>query len=419
MPEPRRIIFFNRFFYPDHSATSELLSDVAFALAERGFKVSVVASRQRYDAAKADLAASETVRSVEIKRVWTSRRGRSQLGGRSIDYLTYYASAAWHLLRSAQRGDVIVAKTDPPLLSVVLAPLAMLKGAHRVNWLQDVFPEVAERLGAGGFIGRQLARVARPIRNWSLRSATLNVAVGEGMAAYLMEQRIPRRLITVINNWADASLIRPHDEQENELRRAWIPAGRFVVCYAGNLGRAHDMDTILSAMTLLQDRGVISPAAAAARVLFLFVGGGAKRPTLEREAVRRGLTNFRMRPYQPKVRLSETLGLGDVHLVSLDPRLEGLVVPSKFYGIAAAARPILFVGSPLGEIARAIAHHRCGYSAAPGDGEALADRILELAGNPRIRADMGARARQAYEAHWDKEQALAKWEAVLRAASKG
>ena len=189
-----------------------------------------------------------------------------------------------------------------------------------------------------------------------------------------------------------------------------------MVCYAGNLGRAHDIETVLSAMTLLQDRAVMSPTDPAAKVMFLFVGGGAKRAKLEREAMRRALTNFRMRPYQPKERLAETLGVGDVHLVSLDPRLEGLIVPSKFYGIAAAGRPTIFVGSPLGEIARTIAHYHCGYTVSPGDGGALVDRILELASNSDLCSEMGARAREAFETHWDKKQALARWEEVIVAA---
>ena len=99
--------------------------------------------------------------------------------------------------------------------------------------------------------------------------------------------------------------------------------------------------------------------------------------------------------------------------MSLDPRLEGLIVPSKFYGIAAAGLPTIFVGSSLGEIARTLAHYRCGYIVSPGNGEALAERILELAGNRELRFEMGERARKAFEALWDKKQALVKWEEVL------
>ena len=105
-------------------------------------------------------------------------------------------------------------------------------------------------------------------------------------------------------------------------------------------------------------------------------------------------------------------------MVSLNPKLEGLIVPSKFYGIAAAGRPTIFIGSPLGEIARTLAHYRCGYTVPPGDGEALADRILELASNRALCSEMGERAREAFEAHWDKNHALAKWHEVLLGVGK-
>ena len=220
----------------------------------------------------------------------------------------------------------------------------------------------------------------------------------------------------VINNWADGSIVAPLPLEENDLRKEWVPGDRFVVCYAGNLGRVHDVDTMLAAMTLLQERAKNSPSDLAAKIMFVFIGGGAKRALLEREALKRGLTNFRMRPYQPKERLGETLGVGDVHLVSLDPALEGLIVPSKFYGIAAAGRPTIFIGAKHGEIARLLEANGCGFTVPSGDGEALADRILELAGDRNLCATLGARGRFAFEREWDKEQALAKWEDLLRSA---
>ena len=235
------------------------------------------------------------------------------------------------------------------------------------------------------------------------------------MAERLRALGLPPDKIKVIGNWADCALITPLSAEDSALRKEWIQGDRFVVGYAGNLGRAHDVDTVLSAMTLLQDRAVMSPADPAASVTFLFVGGGAKWAKLEREATRRTLTNFRARPYQPKEQLSETLGVGDVHLVSLNPGLEGLIVPSKFYGIAAAGRPTIFIGSRGGEIARILEENGCGFTVAPGDGEALTERILALAGDRDLSASMGARARMAFERQWHKERALAEWEALLQA----
>src|SRR5947199_279632 len=190
---PRRVLFVNRFFHPDHSATSQMLSDLAFHLAARGWRVEVVTSRQRYDDAAARLASRETVSGVAVKRVWSARFGRGFLPSRAIDYATFYASAFLALLRRASRETTIVALTDPPLISVVAAMAAMLRGATLINWTQDLFPEIAEALGM------RALRVLRRARDWSLRRARTNVALGDSMAA-----RLPNAI--VIHNWADAAL---------------------------------------------------------------------------------------------------------------------------------------------------------------------------------------------------------------------
>ena len=413
-----RVIFINRYFHPDLSATSEILSELAFGLSKLGMSVTVVTSRLRYQDGKALYSPSEIIRGVQIYRVWTSQLGRFLLLGRSLDYLSFLFTAGWRSWRLARAGDVIVAKTDPPLLSVIAAPIVRLRGAKLVNWLQDIFPEVAEALNVGGRLGRVAFRLLRPIRNWSLRAADINVVVGEGMAERLKGLGIDGQKIRIIQNWADGTLIVPIEPKQNALRTSWVPNGRFLVGYAGNLGRAHDVATIIEAMTLLHERAAkSSPDDIARRIMFVFVGGGAQRARLEREVLQRGLTNVRLCPYQPRERLSETLGSADLHLVSLNPKLEGLIVPSKFYGIAAAGRPTLFIGGLDGEIARLIDEYGCGFTVAPGDGNGLANRILQLAQDPQLCATLGARARAAFEEHWDKSRAVTKWEEVLKAVA--
>src|ERR1039458_3321864 len=139
-----RVIFLNRYFYPDHSATSQMLSDLAFFLAGAGHAVCVVTSCQRYDDAAAVLPARELIDGVEVHRVRTTRFRRDKLVGRAARYATFYLAAGWRLWRIARAGDVIVAKTDPPLISVVAALVARGRGAPVGNSAQDVFPAVAE-----------------------------------------------------------------------------------------------------------------------------------------------------------------------------------------------------------------------------------------------------------------------------------
>jgi glycosyltransferase involved in cell wall biosynthesis len=415
-----KLIFVNRYFHPDHSATSQMLSDLAFALADRGQVVCVITSQQRYDAPTERLPAKETVKGVSVHRLWTSRFGRANLLGRAVDYATFYAAAAWRLWRLALRGDVVIAKTDPPMLSLIAAPVCRLRGARLINWLQDIFPETAEALGVGGRSAKVLYRVLRWFRDRSLKAAHTNVVLGERMAARVCGRGIAPERVRVIANWADGSAIVPIEREANALRTAWGLSDAFVVGYSGNLGRAHEIESLLEAMSKVETaQGVrgVTPSAAAEQsfpaVRWLFIGNGALFEPLKAEVARRGLTSVRFHPYQPRALLAQSLSAADVHLVSLRPELEGLIVPSKFYGICAAGRPTIFIGDGDGEVARLIRWHECGRGVCMGDGAALARTILELAADPAGCRSMEHRARQIFDAEFEKSIAIARWDELL------
>ena len=414
-----RIICINRFFWPDHSATSQLLADLAFHLAAKGTAVTgtavtgtavtVITGRQLYGDAQAVLAPLEFEQGVEIVRVWSTRFGRAGLPGRALDYVSFYLSALWVLLWRVQANDVVLAKTDPPMLSVLTALVARVKRmrgvrVHRVNWLQDLFPEVAQAAGIGIVRGTAGATLQH-MRDWSLRGAT-NLVPGERMAAVLRARGVGG--LTVVPNWADGAAIEPERALANPLRVAWQLEGKFVIGYSGNLGRVHDAAAIIGAAERLRGE---------AEMVFLFIGSGKQNEALRADVQARRLTNVRFQPYQPRDMLGQSLTLPDVHLVSLRPVFEGFVVPSKFYGIAAAGRPCVFIGDADGEIARLLGEGKCGLTVPDGDGAALAEAILELRNDPARAQAMGAAARRMFEARFDMPVALARWDAVLAEAA--
>jgi len=411
---PVKLIFLNRFFYPDHSATSQMLADVAFGLAKRGQEVSVITSRLRYDAAAERLPTREMIDGVTVYRIWTSRFGRLKLLGRTIDYATFYVSAAWRLWRLTRTGDVVVAKTDPPMLTIIAAPICGLRGARLVSWLQDIFPETAEALGVGGRPARLAYGALRKLRDRSLGSAVMSVVLGERMAETVLKLGVRRERVRIIQNWADGNAIRPVAHGANELRSEWRLAETFVIGYSGNLGRAHEIETLLEAMTILEraceDQSAQKPGR---RLLWLFIGSGAFFGQLRAQVEKSALTSVRFKPYQPSKLLAQSLSAADVHLVSLRPNLEGLIVPSKFYAACAAGRPTIFIGSKDGEISELICRHKCGRVIEVGDGVGLARAILELARDPVACRQMGERARRACEVEFDKSIALQKWEELL------
>ena len=169
--------------------------------------------------------------------------------------------------------------------------------------------------------------------------------------------------IRVIENWTDDETIRPVEPHANPLRGQWALEDRFVVEYSGNMGRAHEFGTILDAAERLRDEPGI---------VFLLIGEGHALAAIRARVAALALTNIAIKPPQPRERLADVLAVGDVHLVSLQPSMEGLVVPSKYYGVLAAGRPVIYVGDAHGDLAREIVRCDCGRVVAPGDSIELA-----------------------------------------------
>lgn len=402
-PRAFRIIFFNRFYAPDHSATAQILTDLAEHLAATGHDVTVVASRAIYGRDEGLLPARDIIAGVKVRRTATPRR-RAGMVGRILAYLHYYVSAFLIAWAEATPGVVLVAKTDPPLLSVPLAIAARLRRTMLVHWVQDLYPEIAASYGLGLANG-PVGIVLTAMRNWSYRRADTVVAIGELMAARIAAMGVADRQLAIISNWTNDADIAPRTDRSPALRAAWdIPENAFVLEYSGNLGRAHEYETLLAAATLLRAR---------TDIIFLFVGGGHFLEALRDRVAALGLGNFRFAPYQPRERLSESLGAGDAHWLSLRPAFEGLIVPSKLFGICAAARPPIAVCAPDGEIARLLEPGRSCLQVTPGDGPALAAAIARLADDRAAAAAIGRSARLALEARFTKAHALNRWRDIF------
>jgi glycosyltransferase involved in cell wall biosynthesis len=243
------------------------------------------------------------------------------------------------------------------------------------------------------------------LRDLSMRRAALNVAIGQRMAGRIADRGVARERIATITNWTDDEAILPSTSNSLSLRKDWgLPADAFVLEYSGNLGRAHEAETLLAASALLADRHDI---------WFLFVGGGPAQVELSQRSTEAGRERFVFQPHQPRARLSESLAVGDAHWLSLRPEFEGLIVPSKVFGIAAAARPIVAVCDLQGEIALMISASDAGIAVAPGNAAGLAAAIVALADDRAACRAMGDRARLMLQQGFRRCSALAQWEERL------
>lgn len=399
-PGVQRLVFVNRFFYPDPSATSQILSGLAFAMAERGFDIHVIASRRLRAGHASAPPANETVRGVSVHRTAIPDLAQLGLAGRAIEYAAYYPGAAVALLHHVRRGDIVVAKTDPPMIAIIADLVARIRGAKLVNWLQDLYPEVAIRLGVPlvrGLIGVVLLK----IRDAILKNAAANVAIGELMAEIIAARGVARDKIHVIPNWTDDEAIAPIPAAQNPLRVCLGLENAFVVGYSGNLGRVHEFETVLGAAVLLRREK---------HLVFVVIGRGVHVDALRERVHAQGLDNcFKFLPLQSRASLKYSLSLPDVHWLSLRPEFEGLIVPSKFYGIAAAGRPVISITARDGEIGRLVTNAYCGVVIEPGLSTELASSIMLLRNDRTTREAMGKNARALIDARFSARRAVETW----------
>ena len=359
----RTYVFTNRVYPPVGGATGELLKELAEGLVGDGARVVVLTSREMGSGGhRPPLQNREAVNGVEVIRVGSARFTRASHGRRAWSYLTLYPQLMWQVWKLG-RVDAVVSMTDPPL-QVAAVTLASCRAKRRIHWAQDVYPELAEELGV---IRRRglVAQVLRAISTWALRKQDEIVVLGRCMRDRLISRRIDASKIDIIPNWT--SLAKPSADKVAAMRAKLGWNGQCIALYSGNIGLAHDFDTLVEAAKMLEG----------SKVRLVFAGEGPSLAELERGCAE--LSHVSFLPSQPKESLSEFLAAADVHLVSVREGLQGLVVPSKAYGSFALGTPIVYVGPPNSEVARLIQETNAGTVVSNGDAQGLANAVRRYA----------------------------------------
>jgi colanic acid biosynthesis glycosyl transferase WcaI len=396
------IVLLNRFYWPDVAATSQLLTDLAEDLATAGWRVTVLAGRSPYAQASERRPDVEEHRGVRIVRVWGTQLGNDNLAKRAVDYASYVVSALVTLLRSP-KYDVVTAMTDPPMMALVAILATRARGGKAAYWLQDMYPQLAGRLGAVDERGpayRLLLRLA----HWMYRHCDLVIAVGPRLAREAIASGADPARVAVVHNWTDTTQVRPVEPANNTFLRAQGLEGRFVVLYSGNAGRAHTFTAVMEAARRLRDERDIE---------FVFIGAGNALAGLKAEVARDGLENVRFLGYLPRSDLAMSLSSASVALVTERPEVVGLLVPSKTYSILAAARPVLYLGPADSDVATIVRENACGIVIDPEDADTLVQVIRRLRDDPAEAAAMGGRGRSAAVTEFDRHHGTGLWERAV------
>lgn len=350
-----RVLFLNQYFPPDPAPTGSLFSEIGDRLAAAGHTIDRVGASQSYDA----------------------QRHRRRIV-RELSALGSIFSAGLH----TPHPDVIVAGSSPPCLPVVAAALAKRHGARLVLWAMDLYPELAIALGEIGEGIVSCATGALMRRAYRLGEV---VAVDEDMRVFLLNKGFES---TVIAPWVPGV-----DEWEPAES---VPGPVFQWLYSGNLGRAHEWETLLESQAILEKRGC--PAR------LVFQGGGASWSPAQQRAAELNLAGCEFRPYAPKERLVETLLESRVLVASQRNQARGLLWPSKLALLRRVSRPLLWIGAADGAISRELRDRPDTACFQPGEADGIADWLeSEFAREPKVgQLDLvGLRE--------DRESAIRRW----------
>jgi len=400
---PMKVLLLNQVFWPDVAATAQHGHDLGRYLAQHGVQVTALASRSLYSETGKALPREGGVDGIRIVRAGQSRFGKTALAARAFDFVSFYLAALWKAIW-LPRQDIVVCFTTPPFIAFVGILLRWLKGTKVVCWTMDLYPDVP--VAAGVLRRGSLAHsVFDAVDRFSLRHADRVVVLGRCMQQRLLEKGVDPKRMEVINVWADGDEVSVRPIEGNALRTAWQVGDRFVIEYSGNFGIGHDGETMYRAMQATR---------ADDSIRWVIVGGGTKRGELEAFVQAHDIVNAVLKPYQPREALGELLSLGNVHLVSVAENFSGLLVPSKFYGVLAAARPVLYVGPRESEVARVIEESKCGLVIEQGDSAGLVKAIETLHADPQLAQAMGRRAREVFERTFTRSLACERWLRLLQ-----
>jgi glycosyltransferase involved in cell wall biosynthesis len=389
-----RLTVINQFFLPDYAPTGQLLEELANQLKGNFSGVEVFTTQPSYAFKQDDLPRWEYQKDIHIRRSKSASSGYGRIRSKTVSGVIFFLRTILHLLRYSSRRQLVLLTTAPPFLPLAGYLVSLLCNITYVCLLYDLYPEIAIELKV---VKKDywLTKLWSHLNHLTWKKSAAVIVLSSTMRAKVLKEcpEIASRVF-IIPSWADPMEIKPIPKQDNWFAQKHDLVDRFTVMYSGNMGRCHDMETLLQAMAILRDTSI----------QFVFVGGGDKRSYMQTISQELGLTNCLFLPYQPKENLTFSLTACDVSIVSIDERMEGLVVPSKLYSALAAGSAIAAICPAHSYLNDIFAEAKCGSTFVNGNSEGLAAYLYQLSQNPQLAVELGQSGRAYCIEHYTIEK---------------
>ena len=397
----KKIIFIEQYFYPEGGGQAQISRDIVINLKKKDNEIFVICGDKPYHKASLDDKFYPTkygIKIIHIPIIFESRK----FFLRFQNYL-FFSICAFFKLLFISDISLIISQTNPPGVIVFSALISFLKRIPFIIISMDLYPEVLiknikkENLA---FLYKFLSKVF----NISYRQSNKVVSLGKNMTDQLLSKGILLKNIVTIPNWATGDLTVERDTK-NKLKKQWGVKKGIKILYSGNLGIAHEFETIF--------QGIKSSNLSPEELQTIFVGFGSRLVEVkELSKLMPYDSSILIKSYVKASEMPLTMSLASMGLVTLRKNFSGLVFPSKFAGYLARGIAILYIG-PDSEISEIINKYKLGFCFKNGDSEKISDFLINLKEDQNILNIYGKNAKKFYESNLSSKIGLKKYSELV------
>jgi len=402
-----RLLVLTEAFPPETKSASTLFFELAESLVKKGFDVTVITRKPRYNVASGTdvkkIPEQEVIAGIKVHRCQTLPLARNIPLVRGFEHfllgLTFF-------LRGMRLGqyDAILVYSPPLPLGIAGYWLGRAKKCPVVVNIQDLYPQTVIDLGL--LKNKFLIWLSRCMEKFIYQNSDVLTVHSEGNKAYV--SALGAKNVVVVHNWVDTTLIKP-EARDNDFSKKNNLKDKFIVSFAGVMGFAQGLDVVISAADLLKGEK---------ELLFVLVGDGIKKPELKAMAKEKGLKNVLFVPTLPVNLYPQILHSSDICLITLRYDLVTPVVPGKLPPIMAAGKPVIASVPLNGDAPKIITNHNCGLVVEPANPQALANAVMKLYNDGKLLVEMGQRGREAAVKEFSRPVCIEKYVVIFNGLRK-
>jgi len=390
-----------QYFPPEAGAAQVRLKELAKGLQRNGHQVTVVTAFPNHPSGvipphyRGHFRMKDEVEGIPVWRTWIYPVQRGRFWKRLLNYFSFVFSSFWGLSKAGKQ-DIIFFESPPLFLGITALVYGWFTRTRIIMNISDLWPESAVALGLVN--SRWMIEAAESLEKLLYRKAWKISCQTEGIRDSLLQRGVPKEKVTFLPNGVNLELFAPRERDLEMAKKLSINAEDFVLIYAGTMGYAQGLESVIRTAEILKDKTDLR---------FLFVGDGTEKPMLEALVKEKELSSVIFVDFQPVQEMPRYFSLSSASIVPLKKNklFEG-ARPSKMFPALGSAVPVIYSGE--GEAAELVLSSGGGVVVEPENSAELARAIVELKENPD-RREMGRKGRQFVSDHYTWSEIIQAW----------